>query len=562
MNSGGEYLRRNSAMKQSEIPGSGPSSTERSLWGKAALSLLLLACSLSSAAESENISVLIVDGYSNHDWRHTTECIKSILRSSGICDVDVSTSPPTGDAAGWSQWRPQFKQYDVVVQNTNSLVNGVPWPGKVMADFEHYVREGGGVFIFHSANNAFPEWEAYNRMIGLGWRKADQGYALEVTDQGKVVRIPPGEGKHTSHGPRRDILIHVLQDHPINRGYPKHWRTPDIEVYTYARGPAENMEVLSYAHDEQTGKNWPIEWVIDYGKGRVYNSTFGHIWQDARFPESIRCAGVQTTIIRAVQWLAGRTVSEEVPEDFPTENGVSLRPMDLEYSEQDGWKSLFNGKDLSGWKVACLPGDRDEAFWTVKDGAIVCDSIGKREHHYVWLITEDDYDDFELHLKFQVFRSSKGNSGVQFRSRYDNSSDARFGGWLNGPQIDVHPPMPFRTGLVYDETAAVNRWIHPSLENSRIIPEQAPKAALQTTLVYADTNPDAWNSLDLLCDGMKIETFVNNRRITDFDASGVLDDQTHRRHGVGANGQIALQLHSHDELLICFKDLYIRTLND
>ncbi len=173
-----------------------------------------------------------------------------------------------------------------------------------------------------------------------------------------------------------------------------------------------------------------------------------------------------------------------------------------------------------------------------------------------------DYGDFELHLKFQVFRSSKGNSGVQFRSRYDTSADARFGGWLNGPQVDIHPPTPLRAGLIYDETAGVNRWIHPDLENATIIPEKAPGAAHRTTLVYADADATAWNSLDLVCNGMRIETFINNRRVTDFDASGVLDDETHRRHKVGVDGQIALQLHANDELRIHFKDIYIRTLND
>jgi hypothetical protein len=121
--------------------------------------------------------------------------------------------------------------------------------------------------------------------------------------------------------------------------------------------------------------------------------------------------------------------------------------------------------------------------------------------------------------------------------------------------------MPLRTGLIYDETSGVNRWIHPSLENSRIIPEKAPKAAHHTMLLYADADGNAWNSLYLVCDGMKIETFVNNQRVTNFDASGVLDDEIHRLRGVGTDGQIALQLHSRDELRIHFKEIYLRVLD-
>ena len=221
----------------------------------------------------------------------------------------------------------------------------------------------------------------------------------------------------------------------------------------------------------------------------------------------------------------------------------------------DGWENLFNGKDLIGWEVKCLSGDRDKVFWKANNGAIECNSVGNPDHNYVWLMTEKEYGNFKLRLKFQVFKFSKGNSGVQFRSRYDDSYSAPNGGWLNGPQIDIHPPMPLRTGLIYDETQGVKRWIYPSLENARIVPAKAPQAAHQSQLKYADNAPDEWNSLELICDGMKIKTFVNARIITDFDATGILDDELHNAHNVGTKGKIALQLHSGDELLIRFKDI-------
>ena len=84
------------------------------------------------------------------------------------------------------------------------------------------------------------------------------------------------------------------------------------------------------------------------------------------------------------------------------------------------------------------------------------------------------------------------------------------------------------------------------------------QAAHQTELKYADNDPDAWNTLDLICDGMKIQTSVNGRNISDFDATGILDDKLHKAHNVGTKGKIALQLHTKDELLIRFKDIEIR----
>ncbi|MDB4583330.1 DUF1080 domain-containing protein [Draconibacterium sp.] len=518
--------------------------------------LMFLILSINLFAKPDKIRVLIIDGYSNHDWRYSTEIINTLLLNSGFCEVDISTAP-INDSPDYNNWNPRFLNYDVVVQNVNSLGNGNSWPKSVQSSFEEYMKKGGGMYVYHSANNSFPEWAEYDKMIGLGWRKADQGIAIEIKDN-KMVKIPVGEGENTSHGPRVDLVVNKLKSHPINKGFPQQWLTPDIELYTYARGPTENIEVLSYTYDKKTDKNWPVDWVVKYGKGRVYNSTFGHLWHDLRMPPSVQCIGFQTTFLRAIQWVAGKEVTVNVPDNFPSENEMSLNPFELIYSKENGWENLFNGKNLDGWSVKCQPQDNGKGFWKVNNGVIECNSIGQPDHQYFWLLNEKEFDDFKLVLKFQVFKSSTGNSGVQFRSRYDESETARGGGWLNGPQADIHPPIPFRCGLIYDETDGTNCWIHPSLPNWRITETDVPKAALETKLVYADENPDAWNSMEISCEGLKVVTFVNGKRITNFDGTGVLNDENHHKANVGLSGKIALQLHSSDELLIRYKDLKIK----
>jgi len=226
--------------------------------------------------------------------------------------------------------------------------------------------------------------------------------------------------------------------------------------------------------------------------------------------------------------------------------------------DSDGFSLLFNGKNLEGWEIKCLSPDNNKDFWQVKNGVIECNSIGRPDHNYVWLVHQNEYADFELQLKFQVFKSSPGNSGIQFRSRYNDSESARNGGWLSGPQADIHPPTQYRAGLIYDETDGVNRWIYPSMSNWKISETDVPKSALQTRLVYADDNPDAWNSMEINCEGMKIRTVVNGNLVTDFDGSGVLDDAIHKKNKVGTSGKIALQLHTSDETLIRFKEIKIR----
>ena len=289
------------------------------------LCLVLLAPGLGAFAAPSPIRVLIVDGYSNHDWQLTTGLIRGILEQAGGFTVDVSTAPPRKGAPGWDGWRPRFDGHDVVIQTCNDLGGGPAWPRAVQEDFEAFVQAGGGVYVWHAGNNAFANWPAYNEMIGLGWRKKDFGGALAVDSDGRTVRIPKGEGQDTGHGARLDTVVHRLGDHPIHAGLPRAWLTPDIEVYHHARGPAQNLEVLSWGFDSETKMNWPLEWTVRYGRGRVYTSTFGHVWKGDTQPARMRCAGLQTVVVRALQWLAGRPADFPVPPDFPTADKVSVR---------------------------------------------------------------------------------------------------------------------------------------------------------------------------------------------------------------------------------------------
>jgi hypothetical protein len=88
--------------------------------------------------------------------------------------------------------------------------------------------------------------------------------------------------------------------------------------------------------------------------------------------------------------------------------------------------------------------------------------------------------------------------------------------------------------------------------------EDVPRSAIQTELFYADEDSNAWNSMEIICEGMRIITFINGKRVTNFNAEGILNDGFHQEKEVGVKGNIALQLHSRDELLIRFKDLKIR----
>lgn len=106
---------------------------------------------------------------------------------------------------------------------------------------------------------------------------------------------------------------------------PKTWRGADVEIYRYGRGTAENLEVISYAKDEKIKLNFPMEWTVKYGRGKVYCSTYGHLWKDQEWPPSMRCAAFQQSMVRALQWLSGNVVDNYVDADFPTSERTVLR---------------------------------------------------------------------------------------------------------------------------------------------------------------------------------------------------------------------------------------------
>jgi hypothetical protein len=228
--------------------------------------------------------------------------------------------------------------------------------------------------------------------------------------------------------------------------------------------------------------------------------------------------------------------------------GVAAQAAELE----PGWTSLFNGRDLTGWTVKCKLADRTNTFWKVQDGAIVGDSMGVAKHDYIWLLTDQEYGDFTLRLKFQAFHDSPGNTGIQIRSRYDDAA-----GWLDGPQIDINPPGPWRTGMVWDETRGNQRWLWPDIPKGQWVNESMANPSLK--FFFASDSP-AWNDMEITARGTKIEAVLNGVRIMQHDGKGVLDDETHAQRRVGMKGHIVLQIHTGDRLKIRYKDIVIRNL--
>lgn len=305
---------------------------------------LLLSFTVSLAAAP--LRVLIVDGQNNHDvWPKSTVMMKSFLEETGRFKVDVVRTAFTYRGSKWlpayplasqpatqdlpkpkadPDFTPNFAAYDVVVSNFGWET--APWPEATQRGLEKFVANGGGLVVVHAANNAFPEWAEFNKMIGVGgWGGRDEksGPFLYYDDTGKLVR-DESPGKGGFHGPAHEFQVTArATDHPILQGLPATWLHTTDELYERLRGPAENLTILATAYADPafkgSGKHVPTLMTITYGKGRVFHSTLGH--EDV----ALACVGFIATFTRGTEWAATGKVTLPAPQDFPTATATSSR---------------------------------------------------------------------------------------------------------------------------------------------------------------------------------------------------------------------------------------------
>jgi len=200
---------------------------------------------VSTAENKQAAQVLLVTGMDHpaHNWQQTAPALAEVLKKDPRLQVRTVEDPHFLDSSA-------LARYDVVVLHFMPWEQPLPGP-RARANLQEFVRAGKGLFVLHFGCGAFPDWPEFRNLAGRVW--------------------DPKARAHDPHGTFRVEITDV--DHPITRGL-ESFETVD-ELYTCLTGDRP-VEVLATARSKVDDKTYPMAFVLDYGKGRVFHSALGH----------------------------------------------------------------------------------------------------------------------------------------------------------------------------------------------------------------------------------------------------------------------------------------------
>ncbi len=226
---------------------------------------------------------------------------------------------------------------------------------------------------------------------------------------------------------------------------------------------------------------------------------------------------------------------------------VALPTLAADTEAAPGWRTLFNGTDLTGW-------DGDPEMWSVRDGVIHGETTKERKANgNTFLIAKDLLlEDFELELSFRCTASN--NSGIQYRSKHITEGNPKNLWVVRGYQHELRneKKLPNVAGFIYDEggkrgrICAVGEQAEWTEAGKKVTGQLIDQAGYEKLFRIDD-----WNDVRIVAEGNRLKHFMNGTLILDFTD----DDANVLRKGI-----LAVQLHAGAPIWTEFRDLRVRRL--
>jgi len=252
--------------------------------------LALIICSLvsvSRAAEAKSdgqskpLHVLLITGGCCHNYAYQSDRLVKGTQARANVKWTVMQDPRKGTQAQIDLYNdPDWaKPYDVVVHN-ECFAN--------TKDSE-YIRKittahkaGVPAVVIHCAMHTYR--------------------AAKIDDWREFLGVNSFRHEHQSEY----TVVPVLKEHPIMKGFPETWKTPKDELYVIEK-MWPNTKALANSKSERTGKEHAVFWVNQYGKARVFGTTFGH--GNATFDDDVFI----DTVTRGLLWACDKLGDDGKP---------------------------------------------------------------------------------------------------------------------------------------------------------------------------------------------------------------------------------------------------------
>jgi type 1 glutamine amidotransferase len=331
----------------------------------------LLGVAINASAAPKNVLVVTVTKGFRHSSIPTAEkVLGELAQKDGSFVVDYAR---TDEDLARKMTKSALAGYDAVIfANTTG---NLPLPD--VDAFLDWVRSGKGFIGMHSATDTFRGHKPLHPFVEM-----INGEFLYHREQAEVE------------------AINSDPEFPSNRHFGPTYKVYD-EIYIlsgYQRKAVRALLDLDKHPNTRMPGHYPISWARNYGEGRVWYTSLGHredVWESSDY---------QKHILGGVRWALGLDAGDATPQ--------SLAATLSEAETAAGFRPLFNGENLSGWRLRNPDG---LASWSAQNGMLVNEIPDGK--HGTDLVSEETFKDFTIRYEYMVPKGS--NSGLYLRGRYE-----------------------------------------------------------------------------------------------------------------------------------------------